>query len=318
MTQVLDRDVLVLEPLGLPLGGVEQPGQPLGDEHLAGCRARAADPRAGGPARPRARPAAGPGRRRPAASSRGTSPSGWSSRASSRCSPSTSVWPKRSALVCASCSASCDFWVRRFRSTIGLRSRRAVRAAKRRLELGDPVEQVDHEAEGGVVEGEARRAAAGPGHARRAGPARTTARRRRRGRGSSRPSATRRRTSSGCRPAGAGERVEVEAGRGPAPASDERVASSPPPRVERRDASASSSNSRRSSSVSVRRHHDPDLGVQVAGLRRAGWAGRGRAAAAAARSTCPAAPSPWPRRRACRRRPRRRAPPPTAPAAGRR
>jgi hypothetical protein len=34
--QVLDRDVLVLEPAGFPLGGVEQAGQPLGDHHLPG------------------------------------------------------------------------------------------------------------------------------------------------------------------------------------------------------------------------------------------------------------------------------------------
>ena len=34
--QVLDRDVLVLEPAGLPLGGVEQAAEPLGHEHLAG------------------------------------------------------------------------------------------------------------------------------------------------------------------------------------------------------------------------------------------------------------------------------------------
>jgi len=46
--QVLDRDVLVLEPGGLPLGRVEQPGEPLGDEHLAG---RGARPGRAGPAR---------------------------------------------------------------------------------------------------------------------------------------------------------------------------------------------------------------------------------------------------------------------------
>ena len=43
--QVLDRDVVVLEPLGLLLGRIEQPGQPLGHRHLARCHARAADPR---------------------------------------------------------------------------------------------------------------------------------------------------------------------------------------------------------------------------------------------------------------------------------
>ena len=37
--QVLDGDVLVLEPLGVPLGGVQYAGQPLGDEHLTGGRA---------------------------------------------------------------------------------------------------------------------------------------------------------------------------------------------------------------------------------------------------------------------------------------
>ncbi len=54
-------------------------------------------------------------------SRRGASPSGASSNARRRCSPSISVCPKRSALVCASCNASWDFWVRRFRSTISLR-----------------------------------------------------------------------------------------------------------------------------------------------------------------------------------------------------
>jgi hypothetical protein len=43
--QVLDRDVLVLEPLGLPFGGVQQARQPLGHEHLPGGRSGAADPR---------------------------------------------------------------------------------------------------------------------------------------------------------------------------------------------------------------------------------------------------------------------------------
>ena len=46
--QVLDRDVLVLEPACLLLGRVEQPGQPLGDHDLPWVRPRAADPRAPG------------------------------------------------------------------------------------------------------------------------------------------------------------------------------------------------------------------------------------------------------------------------------
>jgi hypothetical protein len=39
---VLHRDVLVLQALGLCLRFVEEPGQPLGDHHLAGLYARAA------------------------------------------------------------------------------------------------------------------------------------------------------------------------------------------------------------------------------------------------------------------------------------
>ena len=113
--QVLDRDVLVLEPVRLLLGRIEQPGQPLGDHDLPGL---APGPLTRGR---RASSASSAWRSRSGSapawlSSRGTMPSGWSSSASSRCSPSTSVWPKRSALVCASCSASCDFWVRRFGS----------------------------------------------------------------------------------------------------------------------------------------------------------------------------------------------------------
>ena len=42
--QVLDRDVLVLEPVRLLLGRVQQAGQPLGDVDLPGARARAGDP----------------------------------------------------------------------------------------------------------------------------------------------------------------------------------------------------------------------------------------------------------------------------------
>ena len=73
--QVLDRDVLVLEPSGLPLGGVEQPGQPLGHHHLPRGGPRSGDPgptaqvllhcrRGGRPGRPRLPPAAvAPGRR---------------------------------------------------------------------------------------------------------------------------------------------------------------------------------------------------------------------------------------------------------------
>ena len=38
--EVLDRHVLVLQPLGLALGGVEQAAEPLGEEHLTRRRAR--------------------------------------------------------------------------------------------------------------------------------------------------------------------------------------------------------------------------------------------------------------------------------------
>jgi len=42
--EVLDRDVVVLEPARLLVGGVEQAGQPLGDVDLPRVHARAADP----------------------------------------------------------------------------------------------------------------------------------------------------------------------------------------------------------------------------------------------------------------------------------
>ena len=42
--EMLDRDVLVLEPPRLPFGRVQQPGQALGDEHLTGRSARSAHP----------------------------------------------------------------------------------------------------------------------------------------------------------------------------------------------------------------------------------------------------------------------------------
>ena len=42
--QVLDRDVLVLEPVRLLLGRIQQAAQPLGDVHLPGARAGAGDP----------------------------------------------------------------------------------------------------------------------------------------------------------------------------------------------------------------------------------------------------------------------------------
>ncbi len=43
--QMLDRDVGVLEPAGLPLGSIEGPRQALGEEHLAWGRPRAGRPR---------------------------------------------------------------------------------------------------------------------------------------------------------------------------------------------------------------------------------------------------------------------------------
>ncbi len=41
---MLHRDVLVLQTFGLAFGALQQPRQPLRDEHLAGRRARARDP----------------------------------------------------------------------------------------------------------------------------------------------------------------------------------------------------------------------------------------------------------------------------------
>ena len=43
---MLDRHVVVLEPLGFPLGGLQQVRQPSGDRHLARRGARAAHLRA--------------------------------------------------------------------------------------------------------------------------------------------------------------------------------------------------------------------------------------------------------------------------------
>ncbi len=45
---MLHRHVLVLQASGLPLGGIEQAGQALSDEDLAGCRAGTGDLRAAG------------------------------------------------------------------------------------------------------------------------------------------------------------------------------------------------------------------------------------------------------------------------------
>ena len=42
--EVLDRDVLVLQPLGLLLSAVQQPAQSLGHVYLAGCDARSGHP----------------------------------------------------------------------------------------------------------------------------------------------------------------------------------------------------------------------------------------------------------------------------------
>ncbi len=41
--QVLDRDIVVFEPLGLALGGLKHPRQARGDRYLARRRARTAD-----------------------------------------------------------------------------------------------------------------------------------------------------------------------------------------------------------------------------------------------------------------------------------
>jgi hypothetical protein len=42
---VLDRDIGVLEPVGLPLGDIQDSGQPLGQEHLTRGGTGTADPR---------------------------------------------------------------------------------------------------------------------------------------------------------------------------------------------------------------------------------------------------------------------------------
>ena len=103
------------------------------------------------------------GRRRPASSSRGTRPSGWSSSASSRCSPSTSVWPNRRRAVCAVLQRLLGLLrqpvhVHGGRLSVG--SLRGALRAQRGFEPGDAVEQVDDQPERGVVEARARRAAA--------------------------------------------------------------------------------------------------------------------------------------------------------------
>ena len=207
-------------------------------------------------------------------------PSGWSSSASSRCSPSTSVWPKRSALVCASCSASCDFWVRRFGSMVTLLA--VGQPPQGRLELRDPVEQIGDQADGRVVERETGAQPLDPGH--RGQPGRREpqlARRvaggveRRRGRraGASVPGAGRspRRTRPGEAGADADRRrshcvrghrlpPRVEVGRG------RELLEQPPLAVGERAGTMILASANRSPAC------------------RAGWAGRGRAAAAAGRS----------------------------------
>ena len=97
---------------------------------------------------------------------------------------------------------------------------------------------------------------------------------------SSSPRATSRRTRSGCRPVARAKRVEVEPERH---AAGERGGHRPllGSKVE---VVASSSKRRRSSSVSVGGHHDPDLGVEVAGAAlRVGHAAALEAQALAAR-----------------------------------
>ncbi len=63
--EVLDRDVLVLEPPRLPFGRVQQPGKALGDEHLTGRSARSAHPGTALEVRLDVGPERGPGRLRP-------------------------------------------------------------------------------------------------------------------------------------------------------------------------------------------------------------------------------------------------------------
>ena len=144
---MLHRDVFVLEPIGLPGGVLDQAGEPLGDEHLTGRRTRT------GNARPAAQLGlhvlAQPVRIRPCAGKQGPDQAlALVQQCQSRCSPSTSVWPKRSALVCASCNASCDFWSSGSGPSI---SSSGSVAPLQPLELRDPIEQVDDQAERGVV-----------------------------------------------------------------------------------------------------------------------------------------------------------------------
>ena len=151
----------------------------------------------------------------------------------------------------------------------------------------DPVEQVDDEPEGGVVEREAGAQPLDPGRPRPAGRGRTTAGRPRRGA---------RRAGRGRRAGGPGRGAARRPRRTssrlePRPARTSGVASRAHrcllgSKVEtRRRAPRTAAAPRRLScgGTMIR-----DLGVQVARLCPAGWAGRGRAAAAAGRSTCPA------------------------------
>ena len=100
--QMLDGDVLVVEPPGLLLGLVEERGQPLGDERPGPAGRRRGGSTRGTRCSSASTSAVSRSTSVPvASSSRGTSPSGCWSSASSRCSESTSTWPDRVRGVCA-------------------------------------------------------------------------------------------------------------------------------------------------------------------------------------------------------------------------
>ena len=198
--QVLDRDVVVLQPASLLLGVVEQPRQLLRDGYLTGCDARPAHPRAplkldfqflaqlagiGADLAHQARhDAFGLVEQRRAAGARRPP----------RYARSAAPWSARRA------AASCDFCVSRFGS---MRYPPTPRAASHRcLEHRDPVQQIDDESGRRVVE---REAGAQPLHAAdRASWLRANHKRPAESRLASRtPRATSLRTRSGCRPAAA-------------------------------------------------------------------------------------------------------------------
>ena len=186
---------------------------------------------------------------------------------------------------------------------------RGALRAQRGFELGDPVEQVEDQAEGGVVEREPGAQPLDPGdrgELRRAG---TTAARRRRGSASQQ--------AEGDEPA---DQLGVQAARransswpAAGQAGPDGYRTTSPAAVgdvgrsggSRRGSNVETAASSSNSSPLASREPWPgtmicDLGDTGRPARRAGSACPRRAAAAAARSTSRRARSPWPRRPACR------------------